>query len=100
MKDAWIPVIGAAAVATISLVGAVYLRSAKKVDAIGGRWNQIAALFVAAVVAISASHYGHLDWYFAIPLGVLAFGIVRIPAFARYNKNNKKAIKDRAEISN
>ena len=99
MKDAWIPVIGAAAVATISLVSAVYLRSAKKVDSIVGRWNQIAASFVAAVVAISADHYGHLDWYFAIPLGVLAFGIVRLPAFVRYSRS-KKANKDRAEISN
>jgi hypothetical protein len=99
MKDAWMPAIGAAAVATISLAGAIYLRSGKKVDVIGGRWNQLAALLVAAAVAICADRFGHLDWYFAIPLGVLAFGIVRIPAFARYSKN-KKAIKDRAEISN
>ena len=97
MKEAWIPVIGAAAVAVISLAGAIYivLRSPKQMDGTSSAerllnlmwWNQIAAILVGAAVAIAADHFWHLDWYFAIPLGTLAFCAVRFPAYVRHRKD-------------
>jgi hypothetical protein len=67
MKDAWVPVFGAAAVAIISLAAAVYLRSSKQAGEIGGRWNQAAAIIVGTVVAIAAARFGNLDWYLRFP---------------------------------
>jgi hypothetical protein len=99
MKDAWIPVIGAAAVAIISLAGAVYLRSSTQVGEIGARWNQAAAIIVGAAVAIVATRFGNLDWYFAIPLGVIAFGAIRFPAYVRHSKN-ASSDQNSKEISN
>ena len=99
MKDAWVPVIGAAAVAIISLAGAVYLRSSKQVNDVGGRWNQVAAVLIGAGIAIAANQFGHLDWYFAIPSGALVYGAIRSPAYVRYSKQ-AKSDKDRPEISN
>jgi hypothetical protein len=98
MKDAWIPVIGAGAVAIISLAGAIYLRLPKQVGEIGARWNQAAAILVGAAVAIAATRFGDLDWYFAIPLGVLAFVAIRFPAYARHSKNVSD--QNRKDISN
>jgi hypothetical protein len=99
MKDAWVPVFGAAAVAIISLAGAVYLRSSKQAGEIGGRWNQAAAIIVGTVVAIAATRFGNLDWYFALPLGALAFGAIRFPAYVR-NSKNASSDQNRKEISN
>jgi hypothetical protein len=99
MKDAWIPVIGAAAVAIISLAGAVYIRSSRQKNEIWSRWNRIGAILLGAAVAIAADHFGHLDWYFAIPLGVLAYCGLRFPAYARHGKD-AKSNKQRDEISN
>ncbi|QDP21579.1 hypothetical protein [Bradyrhizobium cosmicum] len=99
MKDAWIPIIGAAAVAIISLGAAVYLRSSKQAGEIGARWNQAAAIIVGAAVAILATRLGNLDWYFAIPLGALAFGAIRLPAYVRHGKN-ASSDQNRKEISN
>jgi hypothetical protein len=86
MKDAWIPVIGAAAVAAVALMGAVYLRSSKQAGEIGARWNQFAAIIVGAAVAIGATRLGNLEWYYAIVLGALAFGAIRLPAYLRHAK--------------
>jgi hypothetical protein len=99
MKDTWIPVIGAAAVAIISLAGAVYLRSSKQVGEIGARWNQAAAIVVGAAVAIAATRFGNFDWYFAIPLGALVFGAIRFPAYVHHSKN-ASSDQNRGEISN
>jgi hypothetical protein len=85
--NAWIPVMGAAAVAIISLAGAIYLRSSQQVSEIGARWNQAAAIIAGAAVAIAADRFGKLDWYFAIPLGALAFGVIRFPAYLRHSKS-------------
>jgi hypothetical protein len=98
MNNTWGPVIGAAVVAIISLAGAVYLRSSKPVGEIGARWNQAAAILVGAVVAIAATRFGDLDWYFAIPLGVMALVAIRFPAYVRHNKNARD--QNRKEISN
>jgi len=99
MNDAWIPVIGVAAVAIISLTGAAYLRSSKKTGKIGSRWNQAAAILVGAAIAIAATRFGNLDWYFAIPLGVLAFVAIRFPAHLRHSKQ-ANSDQNRNEISN
>ena len=103
MKDAWIPVIASAAVAVISLAGAVYifLRSSKQQNKIEGPrnwWNQIGAILIGAAVAIAADHFWHLDWYFAIPLGGLAYCAVRFPAYVHHE--DAKGDKHRDEISN
>lgn len=98
MNNAWTPVIGALAVAIISLAGAIYLRSSKQVGEIGARWNQAAAILVGAAVAIAATRFGNLNWFFAIPLGVLAFVAIRFPAYVRHNKNARD--QNRKEISN
>jgi hypothetical protein len=98
MKDAWISVIGAGAVAIISLAGAIYLRSSKQVGEIGARWIQAAAILIGAAVAIAATRLGNLDWYFAIPIGILAFVVIRLPAYLRDSKNVHG--KTRNEISN
>lgn len=87
MKDAWIPVIGAAVVAVVSLAVGVYLRSVKQVGVIGARWNQAAAVIVASAVVIAADSLGRLDWYFAIPLGSLAYGTIRLPAYVRHSRS-------------
>jgi hypothetical protein len=91
MRDAWIPVIGAAAVATVALTGAVYLRS-RQAGEIGARWNQFAAIIVSATVAIAADRFGKLEWNYAIALGIVAFGAMRLPAYLRHAKteNGKK----------
>jgi len=108
MKDAWVPVVGAAAVAIISLAAGVYLRPSKQVRQsassspsyeIGSRWNQVAAILIGAAIAIAASRFGHLDWYFAISSGALAYGIIRFPAYMRYRKQ-VKGDRNRPEISN
>jgi hypothetical protein len=98
MKDAWIPIIGAGAVAIISLTGAIYLRSSTQVGEIGARWNQAAAILVGAAVAMAATRFGSLDWYFAIPLGAVAFAAIRFPVYARRSKNANHQNRD--EISN
>ena len=97
MKDVWIPVIGASAVALISLASAIYivLRSPKQNDGTSSaerlmksmRWNQVAAILAGAATAIATDHFWHLDWYFAIPLGTLAYCAVRFPAFIRHRKD-------------
>jgi hypothetical protein len=96
MKDAWVPVIGAVAVAVISLAGAVYvvLHSPKQKDGTSSaerllnsmRWNQVVAILAGAATVIATDHFWHLDWYFAIPLGVLAYCAVRFPAYVRHKK--------------
>lgn len=98
MNSAWIPVIGALAVAIISLAGAIYLRASKQVGEIGARWNQAAAILGGAAVAIAATRFGNLSWFFAIPLGILAFVAIRFPAYVRHNKNARD--QNRKEISN
>jgi hypothetical protein len=99
MENAWVPVFGAAAVAIISLAGAVYLGSSKQAGEIGGRWSQAAAIIVGTVVAIAATRFGNFDWYFAIPLGAFAFGAIRFPAYVR-NSKNANIDQNREEISN
>jgi hypothetical protein len=93
MKDAWIAVVAAGAVAIVSLASAVYLRSSKQVGEIGARWNQVAAILVGAAVAIAATRFGSLDWYFAILLGMVAFAAIRFPAYARHaDRQNRNEI--------
>jgi hypothetical protein len=99
MKNAWIPVIGAGAVAAISLAGAICLRSSQQAGEIGARWNQAAAIIAGAAVAIAADRFVDLDWYFAIPLGVLVFGAIRFPAYMRHSKN-PSGEKNRQELPN
>ena len=84
--------------AIISLAGAIYLRSSKQAGEVGARWNQAAAILVGAAVAVAATRFGNLDWYFAIPLGVLAFIAIRFPAYVRHSKNVHD--QNRNEISN
>lgn len=98
MKDAWIAVVGAGAVAIVSLASAVYLRSSKQMGEIGARWNQAAAILAGAAVAIAATRLGSLDWYFAIPLGGVAFAAIRFPVYARHSKNANHQNRD--ETSN
>jgi hypothetical protein len=94
MKDAWTPVIGALVVAVLALAVALILRlSAKSKETniertpISSRWSMVAAILVGAAVAIAADRFGHLDWYFAIPLGALSLCAVRFPAYRRYMAN-------------
>ena len=89
MKDAWIPVIASAAVAVISLAGAIYITTNMERPVMAMWWNRIAAILVGAAVAIAADHFWHLGWYFAIPLGAIAYGCVRFPAYRRYAKDAK-----------
>jgi hypothetical protein len=86
MSDAWIAAVGAGAVAIISLAGAIYFRS-KQVSEIGVRLNQAVAILSGAAVAVAATRFANLDWYFAIPLGMLAFVAIRLPAYSRHAKN-------------
>ncbi|MEH2542119.1 MULTISPECIES: hypothetical protein [unclassified Bradyrhizobium] len=100
MKDAWIPVIGVAAVAIISLAGAIYLRG-KTESPIPLWWNRITAIVIGVAVAIIADRFGHLDWYFAIPLGALAYACARFPAYRRYLKDEAaERSSSRKQISN
>ncbi|CCE11718.1 membrane hypothetical protein [Bradyrhizobium sp. STM 3843] len=94
MKDAWTPVIGALAVAVLALAAALVVRlSAKSKEPntermpMSSSWSMIAAILVGAAVAIAADRFGHLDWYFAIPLGALSFGAARLPAYRRTMRN-------------
>ena len=96
MKDAWIPVIASAVVAVISLAGAIYLKTDTGTPMISMWWNRIAAILVGAAVAIAADHFWHLGWYLAIPLGAIAYGCARFPAYRRYAKDAKP----RDQISN
>ena len=105
MKDAWTPVIAAAVVAIVSLAGALYLRPSKEVRRsaahgyeVGRRWNQVAAILVGVATAIAAERVVHLDWYLAIPVGVIAFGIIRFPAYINCYKR-VKSDQNRPEIS-
>jgi hypothetical protein len=86
MRDAWIPVFGAGAASILALAGAIYLRSGKPVGQIEARWSQAAAILVGAAVVMIADRFGNLDWYFAIPLGSLAFLAIRFPAYVRQGK--------------
>lgn len=87
MKDAWILVIGGAVVAVVSLAVGVYLRSVEQVGVIGARWNQAAAVIIASAIVIAADSLERLDWYFAIPLGSLAYGVIRLPAYVRHSRS-------------
>jgi hypothetical protein len=97
MKDAWIPVIACAAVAVISLAGAIYIKTKIERPMMSMWWNRIAAILVGAAVAIAADHFWHLGWYFAIPLGAIAYGCARFPAYRRYAKDAKPAIRSQTE---
>jgi hypothetical protein len=96
MSDAWIPVIASAAVAVISLAGAIYMKTKVERPMIPMWWNRIAAILIGAAVAIASDHFWHLGWYIAIPLGAIAYGCARFPAYRRYAKDAKP----RDQISN
>jgi hypothetical protein len=89
MKDAWIPVIASAAVAVVSLAGAIYIKTKTEWPMMSMWWNRIAAILVGAAVAIAADHFWQLGWFLAIPLGAIAYGCVRFPAYRRYAKGAK-----------
>ena len=89
MSDAWIPVIASAAVAVISLAGAIYMKTKGERPMIPMWWNRIAAILIGAAVAIASDHFWHLGWYIAIPLGAIAYGCARFPAYRRYAKRRE-----------
>ena len=96
MKDAWIPLFASAAVAVISLASAIYIKAKIESPMMSMWWNRIVAILVGAAVAIAADHFWHLEWYLAIPLGAIAYGSARFPAYRRYAKD----VKPRDQISN
>jgi hypothetical protein len=96
MNDAWIPVIASAAVAVISLAGAIYIKTKTERPMISMWWNRIAAILVGAAVAIAADHFWRVGWYVAIPLGAITYGCVRFPAYRR----DANEAKSRDQISN
>jgi hypothetical protein len=82
MKDAWIPVIASAAVAVISLAGAIYIKTKTERPMMSIWWNRIAAILVGAAVAVAADYFWHLGWYIAIQLGAIAM---------KLNRTNRRA---------
>jgi hypothetical protein len=89
MKDAWIPVVASAAVAVISLAAAIYIKTKTEWPMMSMWWNRIAAILFGAAVAIAADHFSQFGWFLAIPLGAIAYGCVRFPAYRRYAKDAK-----------
>jgi hypothetical protein len=99
MKTCGFRLLAPGTVAAIALAGAICLRSSQQAGEIGARWNQAAAIIAGAAVAIAADRFVDLDWYFAIPLGVLVFGAIRFPAYMRHSKN-PSGEKNRQELPN